>query len=226
MASNTYAGAGTSLSSNYYMRNYYISNRDARTASKRKSMDNHTLSLADGLALRRAVKRLGTSDFSDENEESIRNSAAAFIETYNNALSSTSVSSDSSLTRNMKQLKAITSEYSNELDKIGITVNSDGTMTKRDTLFTSASIDKFKDLFSSDSDFMQRTASCAKRIERRSEALGISDKNQLSKERSASNTVNSNTVSEPTTATQIFSQSVDLDTLLHTGIGQNVNLIL
>lgn len=227
MSSETYAGTGTSLSSSFYLRNFYNTNRDARTSSKRKGMDNNTLSFADGLALRRAIKQLGNSEYNDDNDTNIRGSVKAFIETFNNTLSSTSASSDHTLERNMKQLKSIASEYADKLDKIGITVNDDGTMTSRDSLFANASLDKFKELFSSDSDFMQRTSACAKRIERRSDALGLAAKNQELQKIAENKTAGDATVSTDTTAVaQIVSQSVDLDTLLNTGIGQNVNITL
>ena len=64
----------------------------------------------------------------------------AYIQTYNNMLSSAGSSSDRTLERSAKQLKNITSEYSSELDKIGITVNDDGTLTSRTTLFESADL--------------------------------------------------------------------------------------
>ena len=124
----------------------------------------------------------------------------------------------------MKQLKSITSEYSDQLDKIGITVNEDGTMTSRDALFSSASLDKFKDLFSSDSDFMQRASVCAKRIQRRSDALELATKNQELQKIAANKAAED--VTGTTAVAQIVSQSVDLDTLLNTGIGQNVNITL
>lgn len=230
MSLETYAGTGTSLSSSFYLRNFYSTNRDARTSSKRKEMDNNTLSLADGYALRRAIKQLGSSEYNEDNDTNIRCSVKAFIETYNNTLSSTSDSSDHTLQRNMKQLKSIASEYADDLDKLGITVNKDGTLTSRDTLFGAASLDKFEDLFSSDSDFMQRTSACAKRIERRSESLGLTAKNQelqkIAANKTRENVIDSTDTTEPTEVAQIVSQSVDLDTLLNTGIGQNVNITL
>lgn len=216
MARDTYIGAGTSLSSSYYMRNFYISNRDARTASKRKDMNNSTLSLADSQALRRAIKNLGSMDFTDENDSDIRNSVKAFIETYNNALSSTATSSDHTLNRNTKQLKSIAQEYASDFNKIGITVNDDGSLTRRDTLFTSASISKFKKIFSSNSDFMQRTSACAKRVERRSNALSLTEKNQALL-KNASNPANEDSQA---------SNDADLNALLDNGIGQNINIVL
>lgn len=223
MASNTYAGTGITLSSNYYLRNFYVSNRNARTSSKRKDMDNSELTLADGMALRRAVKKLNSLEFTDEKDADIRSSVKAFIETYNNAINSTSDSADHTLNRTSKQLKSIAQEYASDLDKIGITVNDDGTLTRRDTLFSSASLSKFEKLFSSDSDFVQRTSSCAKRIERRSDALSITKQHQKLLENSAKQ---ADGTADTTAVAQLISDGTDLDTLLNTGIGQNVNVVL
>jgi len=103
----------------------------------------------------------------------------AYIQTYNNMLSSAGSSSDRTLERSAKQLKNITSEYSSELDKIGITINDDGTLTSRTTLFESADLSKFKELFSADAAYMQRTSTYAKRFASRGEALVASDNNRL-----------------------------------------------
>lgn len=225
MANATYTGAGTTLSSNYYMRNFYVSNRDAQSSSSRKSISNTSLTLADGIALRRAIKNLGASDYSETQDTSIRNSVLAYIKTYNNTLSSSSASSDYQLTKEAKHLKSVTSEYADELDKIGITVNEDGTLTSRDSLFETASLSKFKALFSSDSDYMQRISSYAKRIEHRSEALDLSEKNQKIQEIAAKKAA-STTADTATSAAQIVAASMDLDTLVNTGIGKNVNVVL
>lgn len=223
MATNTYIGAGTTLSSNFYLRNFYMSNRDARTASKRKDMDHSALTLADGQALRRAIKKIGSLEFDDNNDSYIRNSVKAFIDTFNNTIDSTSDSTDHTLSRNMKQLKSIAQEYSSDLDKIGITVNDDGTLTRRDALFSTASLSKFEKLFSSGSDFMQRASACAKRIEHRSDSLTFTEKNQ---ELLQNATSQSAAATDTTAVAQLISDGTDLDTLLNTGIGQNVNIVL
>ncbi len=176
MANASFIGLGTTLSTNFYMRNFYIKNQNARNAGTRSELSTTELSLADGIALRRAVKKLESFDYSEEKDTDIRNSALAFIQTYNHALSSASDSEDSSLKRYAKQLKNLTKTHSDELDKIGITVNADGSMTSRDSLFKSASLTKFKALFSRDSDFMQRTSTLAKRISQRSQDVDFSEK--------------------------------------------------
>lgn len=223
MALNTFAGTGTTLSSNYYLRNFYISNRDARTSSKRKGMDNSELTLADGMALRRAVKKLNSLTYTDEKDSDIRSSVKAFIETYNNAINSTSDSTDHTMSRTRKQLMSISQEYASDLDKIGVTVNNDGTLTRRNTLFSTADLSKFEKLFSSDSDFMQRSSACAKRIERRSDALFLTEQYRKRSENAAGQTGGT---ADATAVAQFISDGTDLDTLLNTGIGQNVNIVL
>lgn len=179
MSNTAYIGSGTTLSSKYYLRSFYRSNREAGTSSKRREFSGNQLALADGRALRQAVRRLTSSDFSDDQDANTRNSVLAYIQTYNNMLSSAGSSSDRTLERSAKQLKNITSEYSSELDKIGITVNDDGTLTSRTTLFESADLSKFKELFSADAAYMQRTSTYAKRFASRGEALVTSDNNLL-----------------------------------------------
>lgn len=216
------SGIGTTLSSNYYLRNFYISNRDARTSSKRSGMDNSALSAADSKALRRALKQLGNFEYTDEKEDAIRNTAKAFVEIYNNTISSSSASTDTSLEHSTKQLKTLAKDYTSDLDKIGITVNSDGTLKCRDALFSSADISKFEKLFSTGTDFMQRASTCAKRIERRSDALISTEQHQKLLESSKKKT------SSPaeTSVSQLFAAGTDLNTVLNTGVGRNVNISL
>lgn len=219
--SSTYVGSGTTYSSTYYMRNFYIANRDASTSSKRKAMASSTLSMADGAALRRAIKQLGTSEFSEEKETDVRNAVKAYIETFNNALSSSSKSGDHTLERNSKQLKNLAKQYASDLDKIGITVNDDGSLKYRSTLFESADISKFEKLFSNSSDFMQRTSACARRIERRSEALSVTEQHQKLLEIEKANEESS---TDTPAIVELFAEGTDLDTVLNTGVGQNVNV--
>lgn len=231
---NQYAGTGMSFSSDYYMRNFYISNRDAGTNSKRSAFTSSELSLADSMALRRAVKNLGSFDYTKSQSDDMRNSVLAFMDTYNNLLDSAgNVSSDASLDHAAKQLKALTSEHAKELDKIGITVNSDGTLTSRENLFKSADISKFEKLFSEESDYMQQASAYAKKLARRSEELVT---NELY--RSKAKTGHTPKIKQPEEdgpsagetpskhAAKILDAGIDLDVLLNTGIGSNVNLTL
>lgn len=237
--SNAYEGAAASFSSSYYLRNFYVSNRDAQTAIKRADFETDTLSLSDSMALRRAVRQLGSFSYGEEQNENIRNSVLAYISTYNNALSSVSsqaAEDDEGMKRLAKQLKTMTAAHADELDKIGITVNKDGTLKSRDGLFKTADLSKFKSLFSRDSDYMQRVSACAKRIQTRSDSLialryqraaRAAEKNTNAGTPAAPGTTTpSGSQPDPTAAAQIVAQSLDLDTLCNTGIGANVNVSL
>ena len=68
MSNTAYIGSGTTLSSKYYLRSFYRSNREAGTSSKRREFSGNQLALADGRALRQAVRRLTSSDFSDDQD--------------------------------------------------------------------------------------------------------------------------------------------------------------
>lgn len=218
MANNTFAGMGTSLSSSYYLRNLYISNRDAGTSSKRSSFRNSELALADGIALRRAVKNLGSFTYDDDSDKNIRNSVQAYITAYNNTISSLSDSMDYDLKHDLKQLKNLTSEYKDELDDIGITVNENGTLTSRSSLFSTASLSKFEELFSGESTYMRRASSYGKRIEQRSQALDFTEKTAA-----RSKTPKPDTAAK--SSAELLAETIE-DTLSNTGIGQNVNIVL
>lgn len=215
--STAYAGAGESLSSSYYLRRFYTGNTDARTSTSRKQYSKTMLSNADAHALRRAIKSLGSFTYDDDNSTNIRNSVSAFIATYNNMLSSSGASDDRRMQQICKSVKKLSAEYEKELDKIGITVNSDGTLETRTDLFANASISKFENLFSKDSDYMQRISAYAKRIENRSSVLDIEEKKAALLRQEQQNAIHSGidtTSLIPSTGTP------------NTGIGNNVNVVL
>lgn len=216
MALSTYAGTGTTLASSFYLRNFYSQNRDARTTTSRSHLSNSQLSSADTAALRKAVKELGKFSYDDDSTENIRNSVSAFVSTYNNLLDSASDSGDRKMQQSAKLLKDLTSKYSDNLDKIGITVNSDGTLETRSSLFSTASISKFEKLFSGDSDYMQGVSAYSKRLQKRSDTLNLIEETAL-RQKNQANAAKK----EGVEMTQ-----PDLNALLNTGIGANVNISL
>ena len=153
------------------MRRFYAANADARTTTSRSNLSNSTLTGADSHALRRAIRSLGSFTYDDDNETNIKNNVSAFISTYNNMINSSGASDDRTMKNTQKSLKNLTAEYESQLDKIGITVKDNGTLESRSSLFSSADISKFESLFSSDSEYMQRVNSYARRLENRSNIL-------------------------------------------------------
>ena len=160
------ANTAVSLSESYYLRSFYKSNRDAATASKRSEMSNGKLSKADAEALRTAVRKLRNFDMEDDTDDgaNIYASVSAFLETYNNAMESSGKSSDYSLNRYAKQLKNLAKEHADELKKIGVTVQSDGTLKKNDNLLKSADVSDIRKLFDDDAAFASKSSNYAKRI--------------------------------------------------------------
>jgi len=162
----TTANTAVSLSDTYYLRSFYKSNRDAATASKRKELSSGTLSKADAEALRTAVRKLRNFNLEDDTDDgaNIYSGVSAFLKTYNNAVDSTNNSNDYSLTRYAKQLKNLAKEYSEELEDIGVTINSDGTLEKNENLLKSADVSDIKKLFGKDAEFATKLSNYAKRI--------------------------------------------------------------
>ena len=238
MANTAYVGAGTTLGTSYYMRRFYAANADARTTTSRSNLSNSTLTGADSHALRRAIRSLGSFTYDDDNETNIKNNVSAFISTYNNMINSSGASDDRTMKNTQKSLKNLTAEYESQLDKIGITVKDNGTLESRSSLF----ISKFESLFSADSEYMQRVNSYARRLENRSNILTQIEYNDALAKRNA-NKQTSPSVSDSTTGktdsadtgstavnalniASVTPVTADLNTLLNTGIGSNVNVIL
>lgn len=169
------AGIGVSLSSKYYLRNFYRNSKDAGSVSKRSSLSNSQLSQADANALRRAVKQLKNFDYESDATDNMRNSVTAFIETYNNALDAATDSSNTTLNRYAKQLKSLSKESASDLKALGITVKSDGSLEVNSNLLRKASSDKYKKLFSNDANFSHKLQHIAKRLESHSEEAYLSE---------------------------------------------------
>ena len=114
-----------------------------------------------------------------------------------------------------KSMKKLTSEYADELDKIGITVSKDGTLKKRTDLFANADISKFEKLFSKDTDYMQRISAYTRRVQKRSETLDIEEKRAALLKQQQQNT--------STLTATTFTTSSGIPAA---GTGNNVNVVL
>lgn len=160
------SGTAISLSESFYLRSFYKSNRDAATSSKRGEISNSKLSQADAEALRVGIRKLRDFDLEDDTDDgaNIYSSVSAFLETYNNALSSSGSSKDYSMQRYAKQLKKLATDYADELEDIGVTIKKDGSLEKNDNLLKAADVSDIKDLFGKDSRFGEQVSRYAKRI--------------------------------------------------------------
>lgn len=162
--------SGLSLSTNYFMRNYYANNRDVIKNSGRNDYTKIELSFEDSRALTRASKRLLNNDYGSETDEkdndisdTTRSSIEAFVTTYNNAIDSSKTTDSHDTKRYLKQLKSLTSKYSSELSEIGITVERSGKLTVNEDLLKTANNSKVRKIFSPDQEYSKKAYSiCAK----------------------------------------------------------------
>lgn len=164
----TEAGIAISLTSTFYLRNFYRNCTDAMTNSKRSNYSESRLSQADANALRRAIKELKNFNYDSDATTNMQNSISAFVSTYNNTLDTASNSSNSTFNRYAKQLKNAAKEYSSELKELGITVNKDGSLELNTNLLEKATSSEIAKVFSNDGKFAQKVQQIAKRLETRS----------------------------------------------------------
>lgn len=152
--------SGVSLSTNYFMNNFYANNRSVSKSSGRKDYTKLELSYEDSRALTRAAKRLQKNDYgadTDEKDETIsdttRSALTAFIDTYNNMVDSSKDSSDHDTKYQLKKMKAYFNKYSDELEHIGVSMESGGKLKINEDLFKASKNSKVRKIFSSDQEF-------------------------------------------------------------------------
>lgn len=157
--------SGVSLTSTFFMRNFYSNNRSAFKTSSRRDFTYSELSFEDATALHRAARHLTKYSYSGtENKENIMNSIHAMVDTYNNTLDSAGKSSNDSTQNYIKQLKSLSSRNRSDLDDIGITVEKNGRLKLSDNLLKSADLSSIKKALGKNSDFSKQLKNIAKRM--------------------------------------------------------------
>lgn len=164
---------GLTLTTDYFMRNFYQNNRDAGKRTGRSSYSKLELSYEDSRALSRASKRMLSTDYGTEKEEAqsgvedidetMISKIKAFADTYNNALESGSTD-DYNTKRCLKQLKALGKKHAEELSEIGINVESSGKLTIDESLLKMADSSQIRKVFSDENDFSRKSLSLAKQL--------------------------------------------------------------
>ena len=155
---------GISLTSDFFLKNFYRNNRNAMKSSTRNDFNNSELSFEDSRALKRAIAKLSSFDYSEnENEDNIRSTIRAFVKTYNYTMESTS-SKDSDTYRQNRQLKALTQKYGKDLKDIGISIEDNGTLSISDNILKNSSLKEVRKVFSDDSDYVRNIRNIAKRM--------------------------------------------------------------
>lgn len=169
---STKISSGLSLSTDYFMRNFYSNNRGVIKNSDRNAFSNIELSYEDSRALSRAAKRLPNNNYSSNEgkdsegdiNDTTKASIEAFVKTYNNTIDSAKDSSDHDTKRCIRQLKTLSNKYADELKDIGITIEKDGTLSVNDDLLKTADNSKARKIFSSDGEYAKKSMSIARKL--------------------------------------------------------------
>ena len=160
--------ASFSVSTNMYLRQVYAPNRNLCVKANRAEATNKTLISADSSALGKAIKTIGTFDFSNSeklNKEKFAKTLKSFTDAYNYTISSSGTQKEGKIAVNSKKIKTLTEKYSAELKSLGISVKG-GYMSISSTASTNISPDKYEELFGKDSSYMKELSALAKKMNR------------------------------------------------------------
>lgn len=162
--------SGVSLSTNYFLNNFYENNRNVSKSSGRSDYTKLELSYEDSRALTRAAKRLLKNDYGSDTDEkdtaisdTTRSALTAFVDTYNNTVDSSKTSTDHDTKYQLKKMKAYLHKYSDELEHIGISMESDGKLKINEDLLKTAKNSKVRKIFSSDQEFSKKFLNLSKK---------------------------------------------------------------
>ena len=168
---STKVSSGVSLFTNYFLRNFYTNNQKAAKTSGRSGYSNVELSYEDSRALNRAAKRLSKSDFgsdTDEKDDDLNDTSKAaieaFVDTYNYTVTSGKSSSDYETKRYVKQLNTLSKKHADELEDLGITINSDDTLDLNKDLLKTANNSKARKLLSPDQEYPQKLVKLSRKM--------------------------------------------------------------
>lgn len=162
--------SGVSLSTNYFLNNFYENNRSVSKSTGRSDYTKLELSYEDSRALTRAAKRLLKNDYGSDTDEkdtaisdTTRSALTAFVDTYNNTVDSSKTSTDHDTKYQLKKMKAYLHKYSDELEHIGISMESDGKLKINEDLLKAAKNSKVRKIFSSDQEFSKKFLNLSKK---------------------------------------------------------------
>lgn len=172
----------TSINYDYYLRNLYSSNRFARKSENRPTLKNKDLIQADSDAVKKVTEKLKKLEYSSDNASEVLTDVKTFIETYNNLVESTGSSDSDSINKLKRQITQLTKDNKDELESLGISINSSGKLSLDKSKFGECSPSKIERFFGKDSEFMtsirsysQQTKRAARRmVEDQSEELNQS----------------------------------------------------
>lgn len=153
-----------SIANTLVLRNFYNGNRNYVVKTSREDVSTDKLSYTDSVALRRAVKKLGSYDFKNAEEDDIEEMVRGFIDTYNYTLDSSKYSTNRSVQSAYKNMKKLAETYADDLADVGIKADSSGYLKLSSSAKTNIKGARFQEKLGSDSTFMKQLSTYAKQI--------------------------------------------------------------
>lgn len=154
-ASQIYRAAGdgesvTSSKAKYAGTSSYTS---SATTSKTKEEDakktvTDASSAAAANTLYKSIEKLGATDMSNDNKEELYKAFNSFVKDYNDLINNTAKSKNSNVVNQANALKSIVNNNSATFSRLGVTINSDYTLTLDEDKFKEADMSSVKKLFS------------------------------------------------------------------------------
>lgn len=134
-----YAGVGRSSSST-------SSASSTKDKDKSKTVtDASTASAAN--TLYRSIENLGATRIDNSNKDNVYNAFSSFVKDFNSLIENTDKSANSNVVNQASYLKNLVSANKSALSKIGVTVNSDKTLSIDEKKFKDADMSNVKNLF-------------------------------------------------------------------------------
>lgn len=118
-------------------------------------------SAANISSLKSSSKDLTTAEYTDENRTELEKDIADFVSNYNSTIQSNSKIISNALTKRTDWMMRITSNNSSALEKVGITVNSDNSLSLDKTALSAANLSDIKSVFSGKSSYAGQVNSSA-----------------------------------------------------------------
>lgn len=153
-ASQIYRAAGdgeavTSSKAKYAGGSAYTSSTSTSTTKKEDA--NKTVTDASSAAaansLYKSIENLGATDMSNSNKDAVYKAFNKFVNDYNELVNNTAKSKNSNVVNQANYLKSIVSGNSSTFSKLGVTVNSNKTLTIDEKKFKDADMSNVKKLF-------------------------------------------------------------------------------
>lgn len=172
-------GSYAKLAKQYYAKTGSSDSTDAKTNSEAiKTTFKDTYDTKSGLTVaenkelisdvstfRKSVSSIVNDDaLADKKSEDVVSKVKSFVDGYNSVVENGGDSENSTILRNTLNMTTLTDRYSKQLENIGITINSDNTLSVDEDKLKAADVSSVKSLFSPTSSYSRQLDTMATNI--------------------------------------------------------------